>query len=204
MTSTPPIRLNLAAFCAKTRAHGPGLRSVVYVQGCRQHCQGCISPEWQERGWAQMVRVTDLAQTILAQGVSGVSFSGGEPFLQAEGLVVLADFLRMARPSMDILCHTGYTLGQLLLSGNEFAAQLLARVDVLIDGPYIERLNDGRGLRGSTNQVVHRLSQRGKAMQFDFEGCARKVEFQVSESETLMVGIPPHGVLKTLGNERDN
>jgi len=190
--STP--YLNLAAFCAKTRAHGPGLHSVVWVQGCSQHCRGCISPEWQSKDAAQLVRPRDLAELIHSQGVSGVTFSGGEPFLQAEGLVRLAEYLS----GLDIICYTGYTIGQLLLSGNNDAARLLGLVDVLIDGPYIESLNDGKGLRGSTNQRVHRLSQRGKAMQFDFEGCARNVEIQVSKHETLLVGIPPHGMLEAI------
>ncbi len=189
--------INIAAFCAKTRAHGPGLRSVVWVQGCRQHCPGCITPEWQSLEKAQLASILQLGQVILAEGVSGVTFSGGEPFLQADSLVLLADLLRMGG-IRDIICYTGYTLGQLLLSGNSDAARLLARVDVLIDGPYIESLNDGKGLRGSTNQRVHRLSERGKAMDFDFENCPRRVEIQVSEHETLMVGIPPKGMLEAI------
>ena len=196
--SSFPETINLAAFCPRTKAHGPGLRAVIYVQGCNQRCPGCIAPEWQEQRQAELVRVHDLAQRILAEPVTGLSISGGEPMLQAGALANLVAVLRQERPKMDVICFTGFQLGQLLLSGNADVERLLGMADVLIDGPYVEALNDNRGLRGSSNQVVHRLTKRGKQMVFDFENAPRQVEIHVDQTGYLLVGIPPSGVLQAL------
>lgn len=197
--SSFPETINLAAFCPRTKAHGPDLRAVIYVQGCPFHCPGCIAPEWQEQRQAELVRVHDLVQRILAEpGITGLSISGGEPMLQAGVLANLVAILRQKRPGLDIICFTGFQLGQLLLSGNADVERLLGMVDVLIDGPYVEALNDNRGLRGSSNQVVHRLTKRGKRLAYDFENAPRQVEIHVDQNGYMLVGVPPSGVLKTL------
>ncbi|MBN2149707.1 MAG: radical SAM protein [Anaerolineales bacterium] len=190
--------LNLAAFCPQTRAHGPGLRAVVYVQGCPFRCPGCIAPEWQEQKQAELVNVHDLARRILAEPVTGLSLSGGEPMLQAGALANLVAILRQERPSLDIICFTGFQLGQLVLSANADIEHLLYLVDVLIDGPYVEALNNNRGLRGSTNQVVHRLTKRSKRLAYDFENSPRQVEIHVYQKGYMLVGVPPGGVLAAL------
>ncbi len=195
--------LNVAAFCAQTRSHGPGLRAVVWVQGCPFHCQGCIAPEWQEQHTATLMQTDDLAQRILARpGITGLTISGGEPMHQAGALASLVEQLRWQRPNLDVICFTGFKMGQLIWSGDDGIARLLAQVDVLIDGPYIEAKNNGRGLRGSTNQVVHRLTVTGKQMDYDFENAPRQVEIYVGDGQYLLVGVPPAGVLDALENLR--
>jgi len=195
--------INLAAFQPSTRAHGPGLCAVVYVQGCPFHCPGCIAPEWQEQRQAELVNVHDLARQVMAEpGITGVTFSGGEPMLQAGALANLAAILRQKRLDLDIIGFTGFQLGQLPLSGNADVERLLSLVDVLIDGPYVESLNDNRGLRGSSNQVVHRLTERGKKMSYDFEGAPRQAEIHVDQNGYMVVGVPPSGVLNELYSGR--
>ena len=196
--------LNIAAFVPQTRSHGPGLRAVVWVQGCPFHCSGCIAPEWQEQRTAKLVRLGDLAQRILAQpGVTGLTLSGGEPMLQAGALASLIEQLRRRRPSLDVICFTGFLWKDLLARaflGETGIECLLGQVDVLIDGPYIESLNNGRGLRGSTNQVVHRLTERGRRLAYDFENAPRQMEIHVGNGQYLAVGIPPDGVLVAIDN----
>ena len=200
--SSPSNTINLAAFCPQTRTHGPGLRAVVWVQGCPHKCLGCIAPEWQEHRTAELVDVDDLVQRILAQpNITGITLSGGEPMLQASALANLVEKVRLQRPVLDVICFTGYTMSALLgraALGESAIERLLGQVDVLIDGPYIEAQNNGIGLRGSTNQVVHRLTERGRLMAYDFENAPRQVEIFVGDGQYLFTGIPPSGVLGSL------
>lgn len=190
--------LNVAAYLIGTRTHGPGLRAVVWVQGCSFHCPGCIAPEWQEQRTAEFVRIDNITQRILARpDISGLTFSGGEPMLQAAALASLVKRVRQVR-NMDLIVFTGYTLGQLILLNDPAISRLLSQVDVLIDGQYIAALNDGRGLRGSTNQTVNRLTERGRGLTYDFENSSRKVEIHIKGGQYLLAGIPPASVLNVL------
>jgi len=182
--------INVAETCIGTYMLGPGLRAVVWVQGCPFHCQGCIAPDWIPFKPARLVTAEELADELLSNPhVSGLTFSGGEPMKQAPGLAAVARLARQRR-DLDIICFTGYKIEKLLKPPLDEAVQgLLAEVDVLIDGSYIARLNDNRGLRGSSNQRIHHLSLRLK--DFDFENATRQVEMEINEGHILMVGIPP-------------
>jgi anaerobic ribonucleoside-triphosphate reductase activating protein len=185
--------LNVAAVCSATHTLGPGLRAVVWVQGCPFHCQGCVAPDWIPFKPARLVDVEELVDELLSNpNVSGLTFSGGEPMKQAAGLAAVAQLARQRR-ELDIICFTGYKLEKLLKLPLDPAVQeLLAQVDVLIDGSYIARLNDNKGLRGSSNQRIHHLSLRLK--NFDFENTTRQVEMQIADGQILMVGVPPKGM----------
>ncbi|MDR3575552.1 MAG: 4Fe-4S single cluster domain-containing protein [Anaerolineaceae bacterium] len=185
--------LNIASVCTGTTALGPGLRAVVWVQGCPFHCRGCIAPDWIPFTPARLVNVNELVDELLGNPeVSGLTFSGGEPMKQAAGLAALAHIARQRR-DLDIICFTGYRIEKLLAPPVDPGVQdLLSQVDVLIDGPYNARLNDNQGLRGSSNQRIHHLSLKLK--EIDFETGKRQVEMQVGEGQILMVGIPPKGM----------
>lgn len=151
--------VNVAATRVGTRALGPGLRSVVWVQGCPFTCRGCMSPDWIPDRPARLVAPGELAAELLADArVTGLTLSGGEPMAQA---AALAETVARARAERDlsVLCFTGYRLERLRRDPPDpGVARLLACVDVLVDGQYVAELNDGRGLRGSRNQRVHRLN----------------------------------------------
>lgn len=194
MGSSNKYLLNIAATCAGTNALGPGFRSAIWVQGCPFNCKGCISPQWIPIKSARLVAVEVLVEKLLFNPfVEGFTISGGEPFLQAEGL---AELMRQARRKRDLslICFTGYRLDQLqTLSTTNGVSDLLSQVDVLIDGPYIEELNDNRGLRGSSNQVIHHLTDRLK--HFDLETQPRNAEIHIRDGEMMFVGVPPQGVI---------
>jgi len=195
MTPSPsplsPALLNLAAFCPQTSALGPGVRAALWVQGCPFRCQGCLAPDWLPFQPAHPVSPADLAETILASPVTGLTLSGGEPMLQASALAELVTLVR-SRRDVDVICFTGF-LYQDLLSRPD-ARLLLAQVDLLIDGPYIPELNDGLGLRGSSNQVFHYLTPRLRG--FYLASLPRKLEVFLSDGQAFLVGIPP----KTFGH----
>lgn len=141
----------------------------------------------------------DLAGHLLSHpGVDGLTLSGGEPMSQAAGL---AETVRLARTVRDltVICYTGYQLNRLIRrQPSEGVPALLAQVDVLIDRPYVASLDDGLGLRGSTNQRVHHLTDR--LVGHPFETAPRTAEFRIGATEALMVGVPPPGLLLTLDN----
>ena len=155
------VKLRIAETCVGTRALGPGLRSVAWVQGCPFHCQGCIAPEWIPREPAREVDPADLAAELLSHpGVCGFTFSGGEPMSQAAGLAQVISVARQQR-DLTLICFTGYRLAELRARPpGPGVTDLLAQTDVLIDGRYVAAYNDGRGLRGSTNQRIHFLTGR--------------------------------------------
>lgn len=195
--------LNVAAVCRSTRALGPGLRSVVWVQGCPFRCPGCVAPDWIALKPARLVNPIDLADELLADpAVTGVTFSGGEPMLQASALARLARRLREKR-DISIICFTGFQVEQLLKTPpGPGVPELMDLIDVLIDGPYIERLNNNRGLRGSQNQRVHRLTSR--LNEYDFENSPRAAEVQLQDGQVMMVGVPPARLRDAFNQAVDN
>lgn len=197
MNTTKHLTLNIATSWVGTKTLGPGIRSAVWVQGCPFRCPGCISPQWLTNQPARLVTPEVLASELISDPlVTGLTFSGGEPFLQAKALAELARLARASR-DLNIICFSGYTLKQLReLPGSSGAKKLISQVDVLIDGPFIQRLNDNHGMRGSSNQVIHFLTDRLRG--FDFEGSPRSTEIHISDGEMMFVGVPPKGVVNSV------
>jgi anaerobic ribonucleoside-triphosphate reductase activating protein len=188
--------LNVAATRVGTHALGPGRRSVVWVQGCPFRCAGCLAPEWIPNRATRQVDPTELADELLADpGVTGLTLSGGEPMAQAAGLAALVRSARTRR-GLSVICFTGYRLERLRARPPvPGVTELLALVDVLIDGQYVTSLDDGRGLRGSSNQRVHHLTPRLAGSGYDFTGGPRTAEITVDGPTALLVGVPPPGLL---------
>lgn len=141
-----------------SRANGPGIRAVIWFQGCPLHCPGCFNPESHDPGGGREMDTGVLAHDILsgAQGVEGVSFSGGEPFEQPGALLELVS--RFQTAGLTVLVFSGRTLAD--LQGNPPAAEILKHTDVLVAGPYLRERHCGRGLLGSSNQKIHFLTDR--------------------------------------------
>ncbi|MFB6878019.1 4Fe-4S single cluster domain-containing protein [Streptomyces sp. NPDC056323] len=188
--------LNVAATRVGTEVLGPGVRSVLWVQGCPLSCAGCMAPDWIPFRPARSAEPLELAEELLADPrVEGLTFSGGEPMEQAAGL---AEVVRAARAVRDVsvICFTGHRLERLRSRPpNPGVRRLLDETDVLIDGPYVAALDDGRGLRGSSNQRVHLLTARYADGGYDFEGRPRAAEIAVSGPQALLVGVPPPGLI---------
>ncbi|MEU7467697.1 4Fe-4S single cluster domain-containing protein [Streptomyces sp. NPDC044984] len=188
--------LNVAATRVGTHALGPGRRSVVWVQGCPFRCAGCLAPEWIPDRPARHVEPAELADELLADpGVTGLTLSGGEPMAQADGLAALVRAAR-GRRDLSVVCFTGYRLERLRARPPvPGVTELLGLLDVLIDGRYVAGLDDGKGLRGSSNQRVHHLTPRLAGCGHDFTGGPRTAEITVDGTTALLVGVPPPGLL---------
>ena len=153
--------MNVARVLYPVKVLGPGKRIGIWVTGCKRGCKGCSNPElWEQRPECE-VSVTDLYDLICRLAdlhhVDGFTISGGEPMIQAEELLKLVNQIRLI--SDDILVYTGFQIEELRDSRDTSVVSLLASIAVLIDGPYIEELNDNTVLRGSSNQRVHILNK---------------------------------------------
>lgn len=141
---------------------GPGRRYVLWVQGCNLRCDGCISPEAQPLDGGYEMSAHALAAEVRASKAEGVTLSGGEPFLQADALCEFIDAVQKTS-DIGVICYTGQIYEH--LQTKEDALQLLQRIDLLIDGPYVRTLDDGAPLRGSSNQRVIQLTDRYRGIE---------------------------------------
>lgn len=183
--------INLAYLCAETRTLGPGLRFVLWVQGCCFRCPGCTSPETIPQITANLVEPAIIAQTILSNPrLEGLTISGGEPMLQAVALSELLTIIHKEK-DLSVMCYTGFTLSQLQEKNTPEIQAMLSHIDVLIDGLYVENLNDNRGWRGSANQGINFLTPRHLDDQELFTSRKQDVEVHLHKDHALMVGVPP-------------
>jgi anaerobic ribonucleoside-triphosphate reductase activating protein len=158
-----PLLVSVAQIVPDTEAEGPGRRFAVWVQGCPMRCPGCCNPEMLRFEGGAPRDPRDLAaEALAAPGIEGVSLLGGEPFAHAAGLAVFARAVRDA--GLSVMIFSGYTRAEIeamAARGEPGVGELFAACDLLVDGRY-DRARPDRERRwiGSTNQVVHRLSDR--------------------------------------------
>ena len=172
-----------------TKVLGPGLRYVIWTQGCPFHCLGCATPSSRPITNDRQVRIDELAEDILGRPyIEGITISGGEPFVQAGAIADFLNIVLIERPELTVITYTGYLLE--MLTGNE-EKRLLDYVDLLIDGPYLKDYNDNKGIRGSSNQRMHFLTPRLQAWREELQEGKRKVEYHVTNERTIAYGVPP-------------
>jgi anaerobic ribonucleoside-triphosphate reductase activating protein len=148
-------------------SNGEGVRVSLFVSGCRNHCKGCFNQETWNFSFGRPFTPeteTKLLQDLAPDYIAGLSVLGGEPF-EEENQCMLLPFLRKVRetyPKKTIWCYTGYVYDKdLLKDGRKHCRatdEMLALIDVLVDGPFIEEQRDiSLQFRGSRNQRILRL-----------------------------------------------
>ena len=154
--------VNLAGIVTDSIVDGPGLRTTLFAQGCPHHCEGCHNPEtWDFSGGTEVS--TEAAVEIVKSSplCRGVTFSGGEPFAQAEGFAEIAKALK--EKGYEVASYSGYTFEE-LLDGTDGQKELLQLLDVLIDGPFLMREKSLEiAFRGSRNQRIINMPESLKA-----------------------------------------
>lgn len=194
-------RLNIAAQLEKSVVNGPGTRYVIWVQGCPFKCAGCFNKEFQPFIKKEMFEIDVLAKKILAvDGIEGVTYTGGEPMIQAEGLYHLSRILK--KNGLTIACCTGFTLEELNDHDDLYIKKLLSLLDILIDGKYEENKKANLMWRGSANQKIHFLSDAYS--QQDFKELAEKKEYSemelvIGKDGIAFTGILEEKILRVLG-----
>lgn len=152
------MEIRIAGITEESIVDGPGLRLVIFTQGCPHQCPGCHNPETHDVNGGYTVDIEDLFNHIAKTAarnklLHGVTFSGGEPFLQAGPLACLAK--RLKTLGLDIVTYSGFTFEQLTAMAvkRQGIGQLIGNTDLLVDGSYRETERDlGLAFRGSRNQ----------------------------------------------------
>ncbi len=145
--------LELSGIVSDSIVDGPGIRTTIFSQGCPHHCPGCHNPETWAFGCGTRIPVEAVVEIVESNPLCrGVTFSGGEPFAQAEGFARLARVLK--EKGYEIASYSGYTFEE-LLRGSEAQKELLRSIDILIDGRFILAQKSLEiAFRGSRNQRI--------------------------------------------------
>lgn len=136
---------------------GPGLRMVVWVQGCIHNCYKCHNPETHNFDGGIEKDTNDIINEIKKLKLQrGITLSGGEPFLQSKALAVIAEEAKLN--DLDVWCYTGYRFEQLMNRNNPLFLEhvnLLHNIDVLVDGKFdVTKKRVGLKFKGSSNQRI--------------------------------------------------
>ena len=145
--------LDLSGIVSDSIVDGPGIRTTIFSQGCPHHCPGCHNPETWAFGCGTPMDTDSIVEVVRSNPLCrGVTFSGGEPFAQAEGFAELAQALKQL--GYEVASYTGFTFEE-LLQGTEAQKKLLGSIDVLIDGPFLlSEKSLEIAFRGSRNQRI--------------------------------------------------
>lgn len=149
-------RLRIAGITDDSIVDGPGIRLTIFVQGCPHNCEGCHNPQTHDFSAGTDMTVDEIMDRINANPLlDGVTFSGGEPFCQAEALSELGHMVH--KKGLNVVTYSGYTYEYLRKnsdSENNFD-KLLDVSDYLVDGPFIKSQKDLLlKFRGSRNQRI--------------------------------------------------
>lgn len=148
--------LRLAGVIRESIVDGPGIRMTIFTQGCPHQCEGCHNPQTHDFNGGYISHPENILKAIDADPLlKGVTFSGGEPFMQADALTELA--VEIHKRGLNILTYTGFTFEQLFESFENFPErkQLLEQTDYLIDGRFVLSLRSlNLQYRGSSNQRI--------------------------------------------------
>ncbi|WP_081824292.1 4Fe-4S single cluster domain-containing protein [Paenibacillus sp. UNC451MF] len=185
-----PISLNIHGIHPYSYVNGPGKRCVIHFQGCTLACPGCFNPESHALDGGTRMTLVELLEYI-PQDVEGVTLSGGEPFQQIEGLLVLVKALNIR--NLSVVLFTGFTVEE--LRKMPLAGNVLRYVDVLIDGRFEESVPLSELMAGSRNQTVHLLSCRYTLEDFK----AKQVEITLNSDGTMQItGFPSNTLLESI------
>ncbi len=172
---------------------GPGNRLVIWTIGCSKHCVKCANPELWEENSAKDVGIDNLVN-LIKQGcanniIDGITITGGDPLEQIAELIILLQLLKNI--TNDIILYTGYTISEI---EKEFShlqwEKVKQQISVLIDGPYIDELNDNNCvLRGSRNQNIIFFDESKKDIYESYLEKGRSVQNVFYNEKMISVGI---------------
>ncbi len=147
-------KIRLSGIVKESIVDGPGIRYVLFTQGCPHKCDGCHNPQTHSFNCGNLIAIDDIITDITKNPLlKGITVSGGEPFMQAKQVSQLLS--KLDRKKLDVIVYTGYEFEFLLKNSNQNNGfnSLLNNTDILIDGKFdINFKSDALAYRGSTNQ----------------------------------------------------
>ncbi|HEX3030029.1 MAG TPA: anaerobic ribonucleoside-triphosphate reductase activating protein [Clostridia bacterium] len=161
--------IRIAGIVKESIVDGPGIRYVVFAQGCKHKCPECHNPETHSFSGGELVKVDAVVDSIMKNPLlDGITISGGEPFEQAEGFAELAQAAK--KKGLSVMTYTGYTYEHLVEKSKERSGwnNLLENSDVLVDGRFeAGRKNLLLKFKGSENQRLidlHKSRNSGRTV----------------------------------------
>ncbi|OOM11135.1 anaerobic ribonucleoside-triphosphate reductase activating protein [Clostridium saccharobutylicum] len=148
--------IRLSGIAYESLVNGPGMRRVFFAQGCKHNCKGCFNPDTHDFNGGEERNMDELIKdTLDNQILRGVTFSGGDPWEQADKFAYMAKAFK--ENGLSIWSYTGYTFEYIIKHQNEYNGwtDLLNNIDVLVDGKFEEeKKQDGLKFKGSANQRI--------------------------------------------------
>lgn len=148
------MEIRIAGTIGESIVDGPGIRYVVFTQGCSHHCPGCHNPQTHSFDGGTITDTEELISQFKNNPLlKGITISGGEPFCQP---LAAAELARAAHEcGKDVMVYTGYTFEQLLSGNVGNAMVLLEQADILVDGRFEEAKKSLLlKFKGSSNQRI--------------------------------------------------
>lgn len=145
-------QLRIAGIEEESIVDGPGIRMVIFTQGCNHNCIGCHNPETHSFDGGKLIDIEDIINMVKENSLlDGITLSGGEPFEQALECSILAR--KIKELGLNVVTYTGYTFEEILVKKD--LRQLLLQTDILIDGKFdISEKSLMLQFRGSKNQRI--------------------------------------------------
>lgn len=152
-------QIRIAGVVKESIVDGPGIRFVVFAQGCPHQCEGCHNPATHDLSGGHLVAIdTIIAEMKKNPLLDGITLSGGEPFLQSAGFSELARCAQAA--GYHVMTYTGYTYETLTAKNDQEWLRLLKYTDLLVDGRFeAEQKSLLLKFRGSQNQRIIDVNQ---------------------------------------------
>ena len=170
---------------------GPGKRIGIWTQGCFRDCKNCMSHDLRAIDHSKNRDVPSIIKEIKGimanNQVDGITISGGEPFMQEDLIDLLIELSDLGFE--DIILYTGYKIEEL----SEEQKDVLAYLSIIIDGEYIDELNDNKPLRGSSNQRVFIVNPKYKDLYNEYLKGPRVFEYIPEDGFVRIIGMYPKG-----------
>ncbi len=146
------MKIRIAGIEEESIVDGPGIRMVIFTQGCKHNCEGCHNPESHSFTGGELISLDEIIDRIKSNPLlDGITLSGGEPFEQSKACSVLARKVR--DQGLSVVTYTGYRIEEILK--REDFRKLLLETDTLIDGKFeIKEKSLMLKFRGSKNQRI--------------------------------------------------
>ena len=147
------MNITLSSLIHDSIVDGPGLRSVIFTQGCPHNCPGCHNQKAIPFEGGELITTDDVINEVLRANLKKVTFSGGEPFSQPKELYTIAKALK--EKGYNLWSYSGYTYNALIRHHDPYVQKLLSQLDILVDGRFLlEKRSIAAIFRGSTNQRI--------------------------------------------------
>lgn len=153
------MQINVGGIESESFVDGEGIRMAIFVQGCSIHCDNCHNRAIWDHSKGTLMNIDDIIKLYQENKLlDGITITGGEPTEQAEACYTLAKKIHFI--GGNVWCYTGHRIEDIAASNNEYAKMLIKEADVIVDGPYIDKLrNLDLPFRGSSNQRIIRKDE---------------------------------------------